>query len=101
QRPVLAFGNSGSDTSMMNYVIDKRNPYPAAAFMVVADDDVREWGTQNWEEKSAQYKEQGYIPVSMKTDFAEIYPENITKADTQYTEPETADTGAAETKTAA
>ena len=29
QRPVLAFGNSGSDTSMMNYTIDSRNPYPA------------------------------------------------------------------------
>ena len=26
QRPVLAFGNSGSDTSMMNYVLDERNP---------------------------------------------------------------------------
>lgn len=93
QRPVLAFGNSGSDTSMMNYAIDKRNPYPSAAFMVVADDDVREWGTQNWEEKSAQYKEQGYIPISMKNDFLEIYPETITKADTQYKEPEIVETG--------
>lgn len=92
KRPVLAFGNSGSDTSMMNYTIDKRNPYPSAAFMVVADDDVREWGTQNWEEKSAQYKEQGYIPVSMKNDFLEIYPETITKADTQYKEPEVTET---------
>ena len=99
QRPVLAFGNSGSDTSMMNYTIDKRNPYPSMAFMIVADDDVREWGTQNWEEKSAQYKEQGYVPVSMKTDFAEIYPETITKADKQYTEPETnAETAVQETK---
>ena len=99
QRPVLAFGNSGSDTSMMNYTIDKRNPYPSMAFMIVADDDVREWGTQNWEEKSAQYKEQGYVPVSMKTDFAEIYPETITKADKQYTEPETnVETAVQETK---
>lgn len=46
--PVLAFGNSGSDTSMMNYALDSRNPYPAEAYMIVADDDVREWGTQNW-----------------------------------------------------
>ncbi|OON85401.1 hypothetical protein BXO88_12875 [Oribacterium sp. C9] len=101
QRPVLAFGNSGSDTSMMNYVIDKRNPYPSQAYMVVADDDVREWGTQNWEEKSAQYKEQGYVPVSMRTDFAEIYPEGITKAAAQYTEPETSDAGKAEVRPAA
>ena len=88
QYPVLAFGNSGSDTSMMNYALDKRNPYPSAAFMVVADDDVREWGTQDWTEKSEQYKEQGYVPISMKNDFLKIYPDTIEKSDTQYVEPE-------------
>ncbi len=88
QRPVLAFGNSGSDTSMMNYVLDKRNPYPAEAYMVVADDNVREWGTQNWEEKSAAYSEQGYVPISMKNDFKLIYPEAIKPAAEQFTEPE-------------
>ncbi len=88
QRPVLAFGNSGSDTSMMKYAIDARNQYPAEAYMVVADDDVREWGTQNWEEKSAAYKEQGFVPISMKNDFLEIYPESITRADQQYIETE-------------
>ena len=84
QRPVLAFGNSGSDTSMMNYTIDSRNPYPAQAYMVVADDNVREWGAQNWEEKSADYLAKGYIPISMKNDFAQIYPEGITPAEEQY-----------------
>ena len=54
QRPVLAFGNSGSDTSMMNYTIDSRNPYPAEAYMVVADDTEREWGPQDWTKKSAE-----------------------------------------------
>ena len=86
QRPVLAFGNSGSDTSMMNYTIDSRNSYPAEAYMVVADDDVREWGTQDWAEKSAEYIEKGYIPISMKDDFAQIYPEGIEKAPEQYQE---------------
>jgi len=86
QRPVLAFGNSGSDTSMMNYTIDSRNPYPAQAYMIVADDDVREWGTQNWEEKSAEYQEKGFIPVSMKNDFAQIYEEGITRSEVQYQE---------------
>ena len=85
QRPVLAFGNSGSDTSMMNYAIDERNPYPAQAYMIVADDNTREWGTQNWEEKSASYTEQGYLPVSMKNEFAQIYADGITKAQAQYT----------------
>ena len=88
QRPVLAFGNSGSDTSMMNYTIDSRNPYPAQAYMIVADDDVREWGKQDWESKSADYIAKGYIPISMKNDFAQIYPEGITKAEQQYVEPQ-------------
>ena len=87
RRPVLAFGNSGSDTSMMNYTIDSRNPYPAQAYMVVADDDVREWGTQNWETKSADYTARGYIPISMKNDFARIYADGISRASEQYREP--------------
>ncbi|MBO6157959.1 MAG: haloacid dehalogenase-like hydrolase [Firmicutes bacterium] len=84
QRPVLAFGNSGSDTSMMNYTIDSRNPYPCQAYMIIADDDVREWGTQDYETKSADYKEKGFIPISMKNDFAKIYQDGITKAKEQY-----------------
>lgn len=91
QRPVLAFGNSGSDTSMMNYTIDSRNPYPAQAYMIVADDNVREWGTQDWEAKSADYLAKGYIPVSMKNDFAQIYEEGITKAPEQYQERDWSD----------
>ena len=86
QRPVLAFGNSGSDTSMMNYTIDDRNPYPARAYMVVADDDVREWGKQNWAEKSEEYIGKGYVPISMKNDFVVIYAEGITRAEEQYRE---------------
>ena len=84
QRPVLAFGNSGSDTSMMNYTIDSRNPYPAQAYMVVADDSVREWGTQDWEKKSADYTAKGFVPISMKNEFAQIYADGITRAETQY-----------------
>ena len=85
RRPVLAFGNSGSDKGMMNYAIDRRNPYPAQAYMVVADDNVREWGTQDWSEKSADYKKQHYIPISMKNDFLKIYdPKKIKRAAKQY-----------------
>ena len=84
KRPVLAFGNSGSDTSMMNYAIDARNPYLAQAYMIVADDNEREWGTQDWEARSADYLAKGFIPISMKTDFAQIYPDGITKAAEQY-----------------
>jgi len=35
--PVLAFGNSGSDTSMMNYALDSRNPYPAVSYADIKD----------------------------------------------------------------
>ena len=84
QRPVLAFGNSGSDTSMMNYTIDSRNPYKAEAYMIVADDNEREWGTQDWDKKSAEYTEKGYTPISMKNDFSVIYEDGITKAEQQY-----------------
>ncbi|MCR4901616.1 MAG: haloacid dehalogenase-like hydrolase [Butyrivibrio sp.] len=94
KRPVLAFGNSGSDTSMMNYVIDERNQYPAEAYMIVADDNVREWGTQDWSEKSAAYSEQGFIPISMKNDFLKIYPDTVTKSEQQYTETEEAENAA-------
>ena len=97
QRPVLAFGNSGSDSSMMNYAIDSRNPYPAQAYMIIADDTEREWGPQDWAEKSAEYKEKGYIPVSMKNDFAKIYPDGITIAAEQYHERIVPDTKPAET----
>ena len=84
QRPVLAFGNSGSDSSMLNYAIDERNPYKAQAYMIVADDNVREWGTQDWATKSADYKAKGYTPISMKNDFKQIYHDGIAKAKEQY-----------------
>lgn len=88
QRPVLAFGNSGSDSSMLNYTIDSRNPYSSQAYMVVADDTEREWGTQSWEEKSAEYREKGYVAISMKDDFKEIYAEGVAKAKEQYVAPD-------------
>lgn len=98
KRPVLAFGNSGSDTSMMNYAADDRNPHNALSFMIVADDSEREWGTQDWETKSAENRAKGFIPISMKNDFEVIYPDGVTKAAAQYTPKEAQP---AETKAAA
>ena len=84
QRPVLAFGNSGSDSSMLDYTIDSRNPYPTAAYMVVADDPEREWGKESWDDKSASYIAKNYVPISMKNEFKQIYKSGITKAEKQY-----------------
>ena len=84
---------------MMNYALIN-NEYPSEAYMVVADDSEREWGTQDWAEKSKEYTDMGYIPVSMKNDFAQIYPEQITKAQTQY-QPATDNTETQETQSLA
>ena len=67
-----------------------------------ADDAEREWGAQDWDKKSAEYTEKGFTPVSMKTDFAKIYEDGVTKADEQFHERGfTADTEkAAKTKKA-
>ena len=80
QRPVLAFGNSGSDTSMMDYVIDKRNTYPNAAYMIINDDTDRDWSGEDWEENSKKYSDMGYQPVSIKNEFKNLYKEGIEKA---------------------
>ncbi len=50
--------------------------------------DAREWGTQDWDEKSEKYKEQGYVPISMKNDFIRIYSDTVKKAAQQYVAPE-------------
>ena len=42
---------------------------------------------QDWNEKSREYADMGYIPVSMANDFAQIYTEGITKAAEQYQPP--------------
>ncbi len=52
--------------------------------MIIADDNVREWGTRNYMKKAADYTDKGYAPISMKNDFAQIFPDGITAAEEQY-----------------
>ncbi len=79
QQPVLSFGNSSGDTSMHNYVIGN-NVYRSAAFMLVADDDVRDYGNP---EKAAGLREKweaaGYNVISMANDWKTIYGEDVVK----------------------
>ena len=71
--PVLSFGNSSGDTSMHAFATAK-NPYRSSAFMVVADDDVRENGNVEAAKKSrAQWEENGWNVISMHDDFKHIY----------------------------
>ena len=85
KRPVLAFGNSGSDTSMMDYAIDKRNKYPSEAYMLVNDDADRDWACEDWAKNSEKYNAMGYQSVSIKSEFKNLYKAGIKKAATQGT----------------
>ncbi|MBR2698325.1 MAG: 5'-methylthioadenosine/adenosylhomocysteine nucleosidase [Clostridia bacterium] len=81
QQPVLAFGNSSGDLAMEIYTISD-NPHKSAAFMVVADDEEREFGdAEAAGKKKASYQEQGIGIISMRDDFKTIYGEGVEKAE--------------------
>jgi len=78
-QPVLSFGNSSGDVSMHNYTISK-NAYKSAAFMLIADDEVRDYGNA---EKAVglreKWEESGYNVISMANDWKTIYGEDVRK----------------------
>ncbi len=77
KQPVLAFGNSSGDTSMLNYTI-YGNKYKSAAFFVLCDDLDRELGNLDKAEKCKQLaNENGWTSISMKNDFKTIYGDNV------------------------
>lgn len=81
KQPVLAFGNSSGDVAMQVYTISN-NPYRSAAFMVMADDEAREYGNaEGAAQKRAGYEAQGIDIISMRDDFRTIYGEDVVKAD--------------------
>lgn len=83
--PVLSFGNSSGDCSMHNYCLN--NKYRSEAFMLVADDDVRDHANL---EKTlplfTKWSDEGYHVISMKNDFKTIYGIGVEKTD--FTFPE-------------
>ena len=79
RQPVLSFGNSSGDSSMNNYTIF-HNRYKSEAFMLIADDEVRDYG--NAEKAQAlgeKWKESGYNVISMANDWKTIYGEDVVK----------------------
>lgn len=80
-QPVLAFGNSSGDESMLLYTIQD-NEYPAESFILMCDDTERDYGN---EEKAASVKEMaekdGFNAVSMKDDFTTIYKDGVKKTE--------------------
>ena len=79
--PVISFGNTMTDASMVNYVMS--NPtYRSLGFMVICDDFDREYGNPELMEKMTKGCNQyGWIPVSMKNDWKTIYGENVKKTE--------------------
>ncbi|MBQ8697768.1 MAG: haloacid dehalogenase-like hydrolase, partial [Schwartzia sp.] len=79
KQPVLAFGNSSGDSSMLNYAM-YGNKYKSAAFMVLCDDLERELGN---EKKAAKCKDladtYGWTTISMRDDFKTIYGDNVVR----------------------
>ena len=79
KRPVLAFGNSSGDFAMLNYAT-ANDKYPGMGFLVVADDEVREYGNaEAAEEMYARVAEEGWTAFSMRDDWATIYGEGVEK----------------------
>ena len=81
KRPVLAFGNSAGDYSMLNYA--EGNPdHKGMGFFVVCDDTQREYGS---EKKAADYytqvQKQGWTAISMANDWKTIYGDGVKKTE--------------------
>ena len=86
KRPVLAFGNSSGDYSMLNYA--EGNPeHVGMGFFVVCDDTEREYGS---DEKAAAFYEtveaQGWTGISMANDWKTIYGDGVRKTELPGTE---------------
>lgn len=80
KQPVLAFGNSGGDTSMLNYAITG-NKYKSLAFFVICDDLERELGNQKKADGCIKLADtNGWIKISMKNDFKTIYGDNVERS---------------------
>ncbi len=82
KQPVLSFGNSSGDVSMHNYALFN-NKYKCAAFMLIADDEERDYGnTQKVQSLREKWEQSGYYVISMKDDFRTIYGDNVKKTGT-------------------
>ena len=77
KQPVLAFGNSGGDTSMLNYAL-AGNKYRSMSFFVICDDLERELGNENKAESCRKLADKnGWIKISMRDDFKTIYGDDV------------------------
>ena len=81
KQPVLAFGNSSGDTSMLNYTITG-NKYKSLSFFVICDDLERELGNTNKANGCIKLADDNnWIKISMRDDFKTIYGDEVKRAD--------------------
>ncbi len=79
--PVLSFGNSSGDSAMHNYCL-ANDKYKSEAFMLVADDNVRDHAKlEEGEKRRKTWVESGYNVISMKNDFKTIYGDGVEMTD--------------------
>ena len=79
KQPVLVFGNSSGDSSMINFAL-RGNKYRTAAFFVICDDLEREFGNVDKAKKCVKLADaNGWIKISMRDDFKTIYGDNVTR----------------------
>jgi len=92
RQPVLSFGNSSGDVSMHNYTLF-HNGYKSASFMLIADDEERDYGnTEKAQSLKEKWEASGYHVISMKDDFRTIYGDEVKKTGSfnwleEYAEP--------------
>ncbi len=84
KRPVMGLGNSGSDTSMLNYA--RFNPkYKGFAMGVLCDDTERDWGkpdtAKSFKATCEKYK---WVPISMRDDWKTIYGDGVEKTERKF-----------------
>ena len=79
--PVLSFGNSSGDSAMHNYCL-QNSKHKSEAFMLIADDDVRDHANLvETAKRKASWEENNYTIISMKNDFKTIYGDGVVKVD--------------------
>ena len=79
RKPVLSFGNSSGDVSMHNYALSNE-AYKSAAFQLIADDDMRDYGNSaKGKQLRDKWEGMGFVVVSMKDDWKTIYGEDAVR----------------------
>ena len=77
KQPVLAFGNSIGDASMMNYTLAK-NQYKSMAFALLCDDTEDDRGNEAVADVMRNVcEETGWTPVSMRDDWKTVYGSDV------------------------